>query len=50
MAAGIVIMREAGGIVSDVAGGAEMFATGSIVAGNTPIQRSLLAVLGAAAA
>jgi myo-inositol-1(or 4)-monophosphatase len=48
MAAGIVLVREAGGIVSDLRGGGQMFDTGSVLAGNTQIHRGLLAVLTAA--
>jgi myo-inositol-1(or 4)-monophosphatase len=45
MAAGIVLVREAGGLVSDLDGGAEMFEKGSIIAGAPPIQRQLLKIL-----
>lgn len=45
MAAGIVLVREAGGLVSDLDGGAEMFEKGSIIAGTPPIQRHLLQLL-----
>ncbi len=41
MAAGIVIVREAGGLVSDADGGNTMLSTGSIVAGNESTQRDL---------
>jgi myo-inositol-1(or 4)-monophosphatase len=41
MAAGIVIVREAGGLVSDAEGGHDMLTKGSIVAGNAPIQQEL---------
>ena len=41
MAAGIVILREAGGFVADADGGAAMFETGSIMAGNQTILRLL---------
>ena len=41
MAAGIVIIREAGGFLSDGFGGQDMFGTGSIVAGNEPIHKAL---------
>lgn len=41
LAAGIVIMREAGGFVSDAEGGQAMLKTGSIVAGNETIQRGI---------
>ena len=42
MAAGIVLVREAGGYVCDADGGRDMLAKGSIVAGNEGIQRDLL--------
>ena len=45
MAAGIVIVREAGGYVSDADGGEQMLETGSICAGNEIMHRSLLAAL-----
>jgi myo-inositol-1(or 4)-monophosphatase len=48
MAAGSILVREAGGFVSDCDGGAEMFAEGHIVAGNEAIQKELLRVLKAA--
>jgi myo-inositol-1(or 4)-monophosphatase len=45
IAAGVLLVREAGGAVSDAAGGATMLETGSIVAGNPQVQRALLAAL-----
>jgi len=48
IAAGILVVREAGGFVSDADGGAEMLAKGSVCAGNEAIQSQLLAVLRAA--
>jgi myo-inositol-1(or 4)-monophosphatase len=45
MAAGIVIVREAGGFVTDVTGGEDMFGTGSIVAANDRIHGEFLAEL-----
>jgi myo-inositol-1(or 4)-monophosphatase len=48
MAAGIVLLREAGGLVSDAAGGSDMLKTGSIVAGNQHIHAALLANLASA--
>ena len=45
MAAGIVILREAGGYVSDADGKERMLDTGSIVAGNETIHRKLLKLL-----
>ena len=41
-AAGILMIREAGGFVTDTAGGSDMLDTGSIVAGNEIIQKTLL--------
>jgi myo-inositol-1(or 4)-monophosphatase len=43
MAAGIVIVREAGGLISDATGGDDMLSAGSIVAGNERIHAALLA-------
>ena len=45
MAAGIVMIREAGGTVSDLAGGTAMLETGSILVANAAIHRGLLHVL-----
>jgi myo-inositol-1(or 4)-monophosphatase len=42
MAAGILMIREAGGFVSDATGGTDMMDTGSVVAGNETIQKVLL--------
>ncbi|PDQ21152.1 inositol monophosphatase [Mesorhizobium sanjuanii] len=42
IAAGLLLIREAGGFVSDFAGGQEMLEGGSVVAGNEVIQRALL--------
>jgi myo-inositol-1(or 4)-monophosphatase len=49
MAAGIVIVREAGGYVSDLDGGEAMFTKGDIIAGNEAMHRDLLRVLQQAA-
>jgi myo-inositol-1(or 4)-monophosphatase len=49
LAAGIVILREAGGIASDAAGGDAMLGTGDIVAGNGAIVKGLLPLLAATA-
>jgi len=48
VAAGILMVREAGGLVSDIAGGATMLESGEILAGNGYIQRHMLALLKAA--
>jgi myo-inositol-1(or 4)-monophosphatase len=45
MAGGAVIVREAGGFVTDMAGGDAFLDTGSIIAGNEMIQSALLATL-----
>jgi myo-inositol-1(or 4)-monophosphatase len=41
IAAGIVLLREAGGFVTDMSGGKAMLETGGLVAGNETIQRGL---------
>jgi len=45
MAAGIVLIREAGGFVSDLDGRDRIFETGGIIAGNEAVHRRLLALL-----
>jgi myo-inositol-1(or 4)-monophosphatase len=45
MAAGLLMVREAGGFVSDCDGGDEIFHKGHIVAGNEFIHKDLVAVL-----
>jgi myo-inositol-1(or 4)-monophosphatase len=45
LAAGIVLVREAGGLVSDLAGGPDMLGSGGILVGNGIIHDSLLKVL-----
>lgn len=45
LAAGIVMVREAGGFVTDAEGGAAMLAKGSICAGNEAIHRGLLRLI-----
>jgi myo-inositol-1(or 4)-monophosphatase len=45
MAAGILMIREAGGFVSDRDGGQDMFGSGTIVAGNELIHKALLGQL-----
>ena len=42
IAAGILLIREAGGFVSDINGGQSMLDDGSVVAGNEAIHRALL--------
>jgi myo-inositol-1(or 4)-monophosphatase len=48
IAAGLILVREAGGFVSDCDGGEDMFAKGQIVAGNDAIHKELLGALKAA--
>ena len=45
VAAGIIMIKEAGGFVTDADGGAGMLAKGSICAGNEAIQRDLLTLI-----
>ena len=45
IAAGIVLIREAGGFCSDMEGGQALLDSGSIVAGNEAIHRGLLKTL-----
>ncbi|MCT8988975.1 inositol monophosphatase [Chelativorans sp. SCAU2101] len=45
IAAGILMVREAGGFVTDRGGGQNMFDTGSVVAGNEAVHRTLLETL-----
>ena len=49
MAAGMILVREAGGFVSDCDGGADIFASSSIAAGNETMQKELVRVLKQAA-
>jgi myo-inositol-1(or 4)-monophosphatase len=48
LAAGIVIVREAGGVVSDMDGGNRMLETGSVLAANPAISKALLPLLAGA--
>jgi myo-inositol-1(or 4)-monophosphatase len=48
LAAGLVLVREAGGFVSDCDGQDEIFSKGNVVAGNEPIHKGLLTLLAAA--
>jgi myo-inositol-1(or 4)-monophosphatase len=45
MAAGLVMIREAGGFVSDADGGADPLAKESVVCGNESLHRELLKLL-----
>jgi myo-inositol-1(or 4)-monophosphatase len=48
LAAGLLMVREAGGFVSDLSGGDKMLDTGGICVGNEAIHRKLLATIGSA--
>ena len=50
MAAGILMVREAGGFATDIEGKDAMFASGDILAGNDTMHRELLVLLKQAAA
>ena len=45
IAAGILIINEAGGIVSDPLGGENFFSTGDLVAGNPTIQKKIVQII-----
>jgi myo-inositol-1(or 4)-monophosphatase len=45
MAAGLILVREAGGYASDCDGGDQMMANGHIAAGNEAIHKEILRVL-----
>jgi myo-inositol-1(or 4)-monophosphatase len=45
LAAGIVLVREAGGLVTDVDGGDKVMASGDVLAGNSAITKALLPLL-----
>ncbi|MGE0500932.1 MAG: inositol monophosphatase family protein [Rhizobiaceae bacterium] len=45
LAAGILMIREAGGFVTDTAGGHDMLDNGAVVAGNEAIHKALLATI-----
>jgi myo-inositol-1(or 4)-monophosphatase len=45
LAPGVLLVREAGGFVSDADGGDAIFETGSICAGNEAMHRNLLQLL-----
>ncbi|MBK8210017.1 MAG: inositol monophosphatase [Rhodospirillales bacterium] len=47
--AGIVLVREAGGFVSDLSGGRKMFSGGGVLASNAALHEPLVALVGSAA-
>ena len=49
MAAGLLLVREAGGYVTDLDGGDAVLSKGHVIAGNEPLHRELLAILQKAA-
>ena len=50
MAAGMILVREAGGFATDLEGGDAIFQTGNIIAGNEAVHGELLRTLKAASA
>ena len=50
IAAGLILVKEAGGVATDAKGGNNAFTTGSIVAGNEFVHDALVANLAAARA
>lgn len=50
IAAGIILVREAGGLVTDITGGRKMMETGDIIAANNSLHAPLLKTLKAASA
>ena len=48
IAAGSLLIKEAGGLVSDISGGEQYMKTGNIVAGNPKLFKSLLQTIGPA--
>jgi myo-inositol-1(or 4)-monophosphatase len=44
IAAGILLIREAGGFISDMTGSNDMFGNGTVLAGNEPIHKALVEV------
>jgi myo-inositol-1(or 4)-monophosphatase len=50
IAAGIVLVREAGGFVTDLTGGRKMFSGGGVLATNTTLHQELMRLVGAASA
>ncbi|MFZ1208783.1 MAG: inositol monophosphatase family protein, partial [Pseudolabrys sp.] len=45
VAAGLILVREAGGFATDCDGGGDIFGKGHVVAGNETIQKELVSVL-----
>jgi myo-inositol-1(or 4)-monophosphatase len=50
IAAGIVLVREAGGFVTDLSGGRKMFSGGGVLASNSALHEDLMRLVGAASA
>jgi myo-inositol-1(or 4)-monophosphatase len=49
MAAGILLVREAGGAATDLSGGSDMFGTSNVIAGNSTLHKDFLPLLQPAA-
>lgn len=45
MAAGLLLIQEAGGLVSDIKGGHEIFETGNVIAGNPKVFKAMVKTL-----
>ena len=48
MAAGLILVREAGGYVTELNGGKDVLASGNVLTANPKIHKQLLDLLGAA--
>lgn len=46
LGAGVLLLKEAGGVVTDLDGGDRLFESGNVVAGNAAVHRELLTVVG----
>jgi myo-inositol-1(or 4)-monophosphatase len=46
MAAGILLVREAGGFATDLRGGEDMLDRGEVIVGNKEVHRALLSLVG----
>jgi myo-inositol-1(or 4)-monophosphatase len=46
MAAGLLLVKEAGGVVSDLTGGVKLYETGGVLATNDILHRPLLKIVG----
>jgi len=46
IAAGVLLVREAGGYITDIAGGSDILGSGSVIASNTEIHAKFAKMLG----